>query len=45
MINLITYNILKISINIYNIFNFEKDYIIKRLLTIFNKYYNKIINH
>ena len=40
MINLITYNILKISINIYNIFNFEKDYIIKRLLTIFNKYYN-----
>lgn len=40
MINLITYNILKFSINIYNIFNFEKDYIIKRLLTIFNKYYN-----
>ena len=40
MINLITYNILKISINIYNIFNFEKDYTIKRLLTIFNKYYN-----
>ena len=40
MINLITYNILKFSINIYNIFNIEKDYIIKRLFTIFNKYYN-----
>ena len=40
MKNLITYNILKFSINIYNIFNVEKDYIIKRLQTIFNKYYN-----